>query len=371
MKKLFLLVSIIILFSVNLISAKEIKKVHEKTIENKIAKVEILLSKDEMTVADSMQLTLKVTVPSGYQVKMPTDRELGFSYDLTQNTHRFRPTDISEIKKTKLKTGDEIVVQSYTLEPWLSDNYSVPPILFSFFKTDKNGKVEEKSTPSFLIYSEAIRIFVKPMPDSKNKMAGLMNQSDLEQINLKKKSRRYEDKSLEEIKNEDKRAEEEKQRFAKKEFPWKILWISLGVILFLILLIYVLKKKGVSLFTTKKIPAHILAFKELKELLAKNLLLNGFIKEYYYELSYILRRYIERRYSVYALHQSSEEFLQSLMSNNPFDSSSEEILNEFNDLADTVKFSLKETNNDQANNSFNIVEDFVKTTALTDDEKEA
>ena len=63
-------------------------------------------------------------------------------------------------------------------------------------------------------------------------------------------------------------------------------------------------------------------YNELKELMAKNLLMNGMIKEYYYELSYILRRYIERRFMVYALHQSSEEFLQSLMKNNPFDSSS-------------------------------------------------
>lgn len=55
---------------------------------------------------------------------------------------------------------------------------------------------------------------------------------------------------------------------------------------------------------------HVVALKRLQELENQKLWQNGFIKEYYSELSEILREYIENRYSFNALEMTTEEILQ-------------------------------------------------------------
>ena len=80
-----------------------------------------------------------------------------------------------------------------------------------------------------------------------------------------------------------------------------------------------LKKKGVELFKKKKLPAHIIALQRIEKLLALNYLDKGMLKEFYYELSYILREYIGNRFNLFAVNQTSEEFLVSLSKNNHTD----------------------------------------------------
>lgn len=59
-------------------------------------------------------------------------------------------------------------------------------------------------------------------------------------------------------------------------------------------------------------PAHVLALEELAILKEKQLWQQGRLKEYYTELTDILRRYLERRYSVMALEETSQEILSAL-----------------------------------------------------------
>ena len=59
-------------------------------------------------------------------------------------------------------------------------------------------------------------------------------------------------------------------------------------------------------------PAHIIAFEELAALKEKQLWQMGKIKEYYSEVTEILRRYVENRYQIKALEETTDEILDGL-----------------------------------------------------------
>jgi hypothetical protein len=61
-------------------------------------------------------------------------------------------------------------------------------------------------------------------------------------------------------------------------------------------------------------PAHVLAYEELAVLKEKKLWQQGLIKQYYSEVTEVLRRYIERRYAVMALEETTDEILAGLRS---------------------------------------------------------
>jgi hypothetical protein len=84
-------------------------------------------------------------------------------------------------------------------------------------------------------------------------------------------------------------------------------------------------------------PAHEVAFEALEVLFAKELIAKGSIKEFYIEISEIIRRYIEDRYFIPALEETSSETLAELKDQN-LESEAHQILNSLLTTSDLVKF---------------------------------
>lgn len=84
-------------------------------------------------------------------------------------------------------------------------------------------------------------------------------------------------------------------------------------------------------------PAHERVLLELKRLNEKNFLSAGKTKEHYSELSDILRRYLERRFSVEALEYTTSEILKALKAKD-LDTDVGKKMKEVLDQADLVKF---------------------------------
>ena len=80
------------------------------------------------------------------------------------------------------------------------------------------------------------------------------------------------------------------------------------------------------------------ALRELDELLARDLPGRARIKEFYLEITRIVRHYIERNHNVRAPEQTTEEFLEAALRNVRFDAESINKLREFLSSADLVKF---------------------------------
>ena len=90
-------------------------------------------------------------------------------------------------------------------------------------------------------------------------------------------------------------------------------------------------------YTPPSRPAHVIAYEELALLKEKKLWQQGLVKEYYSEATEILRRYLENRYSLQALEETTDEILEGLQKLRM----TQDLLNAMEDIlrrADLVKF---------------------------------
>lgn len=92
-------------------------------------------------------------------------------------------------------------------------------------------------------------------------------------------------------------------------------WILPVAILILALIFYLWwkkRKKPEVKIPEIIIPAHLTALEQLKLLEDKKLWQNGMIKEYYIEMTDILRVYIEKRFRIHAMEQTTDEIMSQL-----------------------------------------------------------
>ena len=110
-------------------------------------------------------------------------------------------------------------------------------------------------------------------------------------------------------------------------------------------------------------PAHEVALESLEELLKKDLLSDGLIKEFYSDISEIIRRYIEGRYFIPALEETSREILIEL---NGQDISEEMLLKakESLELSDLVKFAKYKPSDEENQNVVSWTREFVEGTMM-------
>ena len=335
------------------------------------AKLSVRVSAGEISVADSLTLTIEVSKPSGTTVQLPSFSELGFATEFTERSQRFRLTDISAMETSTLADGRILQHQSYTLEPWLSGDYAILPIMVPFYSEEapndatkaRENAVPNPRIPLFSLMTDGIRIKVSPLPNERRQLSPLFGQADLNQIGLIKKERRIEDKSDEELRREKEDQKETKMALREKNFPWWVIWLLLSLMVIIPAVWLVSQKKVKQFFSKKVTPPHIKASQSFAALKEKNLIQKGLIKEFYYELSFILREYIGGRFNIFADRQTTEEFFYELLNNNPFDSMAEQILRNFSEKADTVKYSLFRPDCTQAEESLNIALSFVENTA--------
>jgi len=333
------------------------------------AALRVQVSAAEITVADSLELTIEVMVPKGLSARMPTMEELGFAKGFNGRSQRFRLTDLSEPDSQDMGDNGTRERQTYTLSPWLSGDYAILPVMVSFYKDKDTASTENKgpALPLFSLMTDGLRIKVTPLSSERRKLSPIFGQADPELNNLFNRERRLENKSDEELRR-DKEAEKEAQKaLSKRSFPWWIFAVILAVILITGTLWYIRKRHPGGLFKRPAPPPHVRAAQEFAALEKKGLLEKGLIKEFYYELSYILRGYIGGRFGIYAKRQTTEEFFRELLDNNPFDSMAEQILREFSERADTVKYSLFRPDTPEAQESLGIAKAFVDNTAIKEE----
>jgi hypothetical protein len=121
--------------------------------------------------------------------------------------------------------------------------------------------------------------------------------------------------------------------------------VLFGIILisFLIWLIIRSRKKQPLVVEEKaiKIPAHVVAFEKLEKLKNDKLWQEGKLKQYHIALTDIIREYIENRFKIPALEQTTEEILSGFKTV-AIDNESKEKLRQLLLLGDLVKFAKEQ-----------------------------
>ena len=87
-------------------------------------------------------------------------------------------------------------------------------------------------------------------------------------------------------------------------------------------------------------------------------------KPFVFRLSEILRVYVEKLFKVPAMELTSEEFMREIVSHSFFRNRYEDLLREFVDRGDRVKYSTESMNQEEMNLLLNTALHFVKDTHL-------
>ncbi|MDP8212602.1 MAG: hypothetical protein P9X22_04830 [Candidatus Zapsychrus exili] len=110
-----------------------------------------------------------------------------------------------------------------------------------------------------------------------------------------------------------------------------------------------------------KLPWEI-ALESLKVLIDKNLPSSDMVKEYYFELSLIVRRYIEDRFSLRAPEMTTPEFLEHIKRSNKLEEGHKELLKDFLNMSDMVKFAKYDPTAKEIHSGALLAEKFIKET---------
>lgn len=117
--------------------------------------------------------------------------------------------------------------------------------------------------------------------------------------------------------------------------------------------------------------AYEIACESLEALKAKGLIRLGKIKEYYVELSLIVRRYLENKFNIKAPEMTTEEFLDTAKQSDELSAGHKELLKIFLSHADMVKFAKYGPNVKEAEGSFLAAKTLIDETSAVVEEEPA
>jgi len=131
---------------------------------------------------------------------------------------------------------------------------------------------------------------------------------------------------------------------ARRDLPplsWKLVGICVGALalaaLVVICIVLVVKAIAAKVKEIKMSPIQR-AMVELERLLKKGLPGRGRYKDFYVELTMVVRRYVQRKYGIRAPNMTTEEFLRELSKSGSQNEAQSRTLTEFLESADLVKF---------------------------------
>lgn len=151
----------------------------------------------------------------------------------------------------------------------------------------------------------------------------------------------------------------------KKDLPpltWKLVGIIIGALLALAAAVYGVWR--LIKFTAQKVKEHRMspierAWLELERLVKRGLPGRGFYKDFYVELTMVVRRYIARQYGVKAPHLTTTEFVERAIASGRFAQEDIAELKKFFDEADLVKFAGLEATPEMADTATDAARDYL------------
>jgi hypothetical protein len=229
----------------------------------------VRLDSSKILIGNQTALTLQVKLTDGKKVRFPNLPDtLSPGLEVVSQF----ATDTSEIDNGLLLT------KRYLITSYDSGNYVVPQIPVLFFD---GTKVDT-------LYTQPLKIRVNTVAVDSTKVPLYGIKGNI------------------------------KAPYTFQEIALAILSILLLIGIVIGIYRYFRRSKDEPIFTFKKKviePPHVIAFRELELLKQKKLWQNGKVKEYYSELTDILRVYIEERMDINAMEMTSFEILATLNAN--------------------------------------------------------
>jgi hypothetical protein len=286
--------------------------------EKPLIEVQSAVDTSSITIGDRINYTVSIDHKEGMRVEQP-----GAGVNLGQ----------FEIKNYKIQPpysedGRVYIKYEYEISVFDTGKFTIPPFPVAYFPTDSTKDYKIIEANSINIYVESV------IQDG--------------------------DKELKDVK-------------PPVYIPFDYIFaISMAIIIIAILVaaffayrFYQKKKESGYIFKTPepRRPAHEVALTDLDTLIAKNLPACGEIKQYYIEISEIIRYYIEGRFFIPALEETSFEILSEIR-NQQLNKDIYQLLQGFLNLCDLVKFAKYIPGQEEHDTSAETARRFIEETKI-------
>ena len=279
--------------------------------------VDIHISRKEMTIAESLTVTVSAHAPEKYDIILPEFQAALGDFTIMER---------SDAKKELTDTG-LLISKTWEVEPFLPGEYSIP--VLSITATDRSNP--EKT---FLTTTSEIVIPVTSFLDSTEEEPALAD--IIPPVAL------------------------------ARDTTW--IYIAAGLLIFITAagLFWLFRKRSSSKKDIPAIPCHIEAFTAINALAGENLPAKGRHKEFFNRLSLILRHYIESRFTIKAPEQTTEEFFADLRASDLFNQDQKDRLRHFLSRSDLIKFAEAQPTEGETSQSLDLCRDFIEQTSEHD-----
>jgi hypothetical protein len=277
----------------------------------------VAVSEKEITIAQRVTMLLETRASEGYQVELPRFGE---------KLHEFGIIDYTNPPPELAGEGVVVTRRTYELEPFLSGEYRIPPMIVTFW--------EEGDTTLHSVESDTITVAVTSiLPEDQ---AGLDIKDIAGPLSIPRN-------------------------------PYPALIIAGGIIAAALAVLFIWRHRKRRAEAIPVIPPHEIAYRRLENLLASGLLEEKRYKEFTTEVSDILRHYIEDRFGLRAPERTTEEFLAEAGAGLDVGEDQKRILETFLVHCDMVKFAAHEPTQAEVKRTFETCRDFVDETATKEE----
>ncbi len=274
-----------------------------------LAEVIASADKDKITIGEKLTYALEVKTAQNIEVEFPVfeDNLAGLS---------IRDSSLKE----KSSFGRKIYIKSYLLSTYVTGPYIIPPAAIKY-KTKDADQWEELETNEVVVQIESV------LGDQATDIKDIKGPIEL----------------------------------PSSLWIFVVIAILVAAIWGAIALVKLISKRR-EIKAISIVPAHVAAYVALKRLKKKDYLRQGKVREYYSELSDIIRRYIEARFELRAPEMTTEEFLLSVKKATIFSKEQIRLLKEFLSHCDMVKFAKHKPSKKEVDESFLSAEQFIDQT---------
>ena len=283
-------------------------------------KVTVTAHQGEITLAERLQLMVEVVAPQGFDIEMPRLGEhLG---DFTVHDHREYPPERFD--------GQRRWRHEYHLDVFLPGKHTIPGMTVMF--TDRRPGAE--SPPEAEVTADGFTVTVESL------FNGKIDPSDFRDI---------------------------KGPVAlPADRTWaRVLWAGGGLaalVALVIVVVGVLRRVGRG-SPVVVVPPPEWALNQLQMLVEEQLIARGLVHAFYFRMSIILRRYLERQFDLTAPARTTEEFLAEVQCSPKLPSEYWGMLGRLLNACDMVKFAQYQPPTEEIEQTFNAACGFVHRSA--------
>lgn len=278
-------------------------------------KVETRVDTNKILIGDQINLHLKVTTKPPTEIILP---------ELKDSLGKFEIVEIGKVDTQRTK--DELVLnRKVTLTIFDSGYYFIPSLNILYLKKDLNQYAS--------VQSDTIPIYIKGI-----------------QVDTTKEFKDI--KGIIEV-----------PYTIWDYLPYILIGIGILGVAYIVYSLLRKRKKTIELAEELKLPPHIVALKELRQLDAEKLWQKGEVKQFHIRLTGIVRKYIERRFEIPALEMISSEIIDGLSKLDEIDANLIQKLRRSFEISDLVKFAKFLPLPDENAYCLQVAFEFVESTA--------